>query len=253
MKNGLIVLVCILAGCQSVEPVGYDDRDDPLTGWFQLKEQPTSAGTLIPVLKIDGTYYSVCRGFEVPLKQTPGGLTWALDPSSMIGTTIRRDPDGSCYIIIRDTWSENFTSESKYPHHTGPRPLTRIDRPSSLPVSTAPPPRGLDDFIGCYAVLWTPYYRITIHKEDEKYFAAAVILREKDKWVPDKDVVELVPFVDGMGFDNFDKRHSIEYNENLKRFEIVKDTTPQIRMPLVRIDPAEPLAELIPIGIPSWH
>ena len=44
--------------------------------------------TIIPVFKTDGTYYSVCRGFEIPLKQCPEGVEWAATPSSMVGTTI---------------------------------------------------------------------------------------------------------------------------------------------------------------------
>ena len=96
---------------------------------------------------------------------------------------------------------------------------------------------------------WFPYYKIIVRKEGEKFLAEAVIMEAKDEWVPDKEVVELVPFENRIGLNNFDKRHSIEYNEQLKRFEMVKASTP-----LVRVNPMDlPSEPALIIGIPSWH
>ena len=248
--------VTILTGCQSVEPVQMVDPDDPLTGYFQIIEQrrrKSQPATVIPVLKIDGDYYSVCRGFEVPFKQGPGGLEWAMEGSSMVGTTIRRRPDGNVYIIIRDSQSEMFTGDSENSHDTGPRPMKRVGKPAAVLDPASPPPHSNDDFIGCYQPRWMPYVRVTINKEGQKFFAESVIMEEKDKWRPDKNVVELTPFADRLGFTNFDKRHSIEYNEHLKRFEMVMAASPPIRMPLVRVDPMARPSEIILTGIPSWH
>lgn len=252
---GLLLLLVVLAGCQNLEPVQYMYPTDPLTGYFRIVERSgnVSVGTIIPVLKIGETYYSVCRGFEIPFKQTSNGLEWDLEPSSMTGTTIGRGPDGNDYIIIRDAQSEAITMDSEGEHYTGPRSMTRISEPASLLDPTAPPPRSNDDFVGCYLPRWFPYYKITIRKEGETFLAEAVILISKE-WAPDQKVVELMPFSDRIGFSNFDKRNSIEYNERLNRFEMVKATTPPLRMPLVRVNPEDlPPEPILIIGIPSWH
>ena len=253
---GLLLLLVVLAGCQNLEPVRYVDPADPLTGYFQIQQRRRNRkepATIIPVLKIDGTYYSVCRGFEVPFERTSVGLEWDIEPSSMTGTTIGCRPGGNYFIIIRDSLSEDFTGETSRPHNTGPRSMTRISEPASLLDPTASRPRSNDDFVGCYMPRWFPYYKITIRKEGETFLAEAVILISKE-WAPDQKVVELMPFSDRIGFSNFDKRHSIEYNERLNRFEMVKATTPPLRMPLVRVNPAAPPPEpILIIGVPSWH
>lgn len=254
----LMLLLAVLAGCRVVEPVRYVDPADLLTGYFQIEQQQRNRklpATVIPVLKIDEMYYSVCRGFEVPFKAGPGGLEWAMEGSSMKGTTIGCRPGGEYFIVIRDSQSEMFTMDSEGEHDTGPRPMRRIDKPASVLDPTAPAPRSNDDFAGCYQPRWFPYYRITIRKEGEKYLADAIIMEEKDRWRQDSKTVELAPFSDRLGFDNFDQRHTIEYNGQLKRYEMVKSTTPPIRMPLVRIDPsASSIDWHTPvIGIPSWH
>lgn len=89
-----VALLIVLPGCVKPGAQSQTGPRDHLVGWFNLsgcdeQNQVVSGhGTLIPVFKRDGTYYSVCRGGEVPLKECPEGLEWALTPSSMAGTKI---------------------------------------------------------------------------------------------------------------------------------------------------------------------
>jgi hypothetical protein len=222
----------------------------------------TKDNTLIPVFKRDGTYYSVCRGFEVPLKQSPEGLEWALSGSSMVGTTIGFDEaSSSYYIAIFDSQLSNFSDGNG---GIGEKePVTRIDRPSGLLDPTAPAPRTNDDFLGWYQPVWFPWGRWEIRKEGEKYLLAEEELegnRASLVWKSLGEPSERTPLPERLGFA-FDSRGklSLTYNDDLKRFELTRPKSPGIRMPLARI-PAPPtpqggpVPELrVQIGIPTWH
>lgn len=250
-------VVVFLVGCQKGASIQYVDPDDPLTGWFKKK----SGEFIVPVFKIDGTYYSVCRGFEVPLKQTPAGLEWGMK-SSMSGTTIAHRPGGINFIIVRDAQSEMFTSESEAPHDIGPRPMTRIEKPSWLPDLAAPVPQSNDDFIGCYRPVYFPYVNIEIRNEGGKYFYAFQELGETTYREPEL----LMPLSDQLGFTCLDREcdSTLTYNDSLNRFELIMtDTKPPLAMPLLRISKQTCGGQIItetdfppgfiPIGIPSWH
>ena len=212
---------------------------------------------MIPVFKTDGIYYSVCLGFEIPLKECPEGLEWGVTPSSMVGTTIAFDEaSNDYYIIIED-------KQHQHPHYISgkKRPMTRIDKPSWLLDATAQRPRTNDDFLGCYQPVWFPGIGWEIRKNGEAYLVAEQELHEPGVWKTRGETRELTPLPDRLGLTGFDRRnrHSLTYNEALKRFELTKTTSPVIRMPLARVpSPSLPEGDTVPlssmqIGIPSWH
>jgi len=238
------------------------DRDY-LVGWYKLparhrrtrKPIPDRPGTLIPVLKIDGTYYSVCRGWEAPLKECPEGLEWAFTPSSMVGTTIGfNETSNAYYIIIED----QGLATNYEPYISGERrPMTRIDKPSGLLDATAKRPRTNHDFLGRYQPVWPPWFRFEIRRDRDRYVLVMPRLDGKGQEEPR----ELTPLPDRLGFTGFDrqKKHRLTYNDALRRFELTKTGSCVIRMPLARVSPAPSSQRgAVPqphmrIGIPSWH
>ena len=146
------------------------DRDY-LVGWYKMGRN------LIPILKINEGYYSVCRGFEVPFKPCRDGLEWALASSSMVGTTIGFEKaTNSYYIIIKDSMRaavSEETSESirKNGFELGKKtPAIKVEPPAGLLDANAPSPRTIDDFIGIFQPVWFPYIRFEIRKDGDKYF-----------------------------------------------------------------------------------
>lgn len=247
-------------------PIQSADRDD-LVGWFKLPSRNErhrvvpGAYTLIPVLMHGKYYFTVSwPGAEIPLKDCPDGLEWALTPSSMEGTKIRYDKASNMYsIIIVDYQAMNFTDSD------GPewQPITKVDKPSGLLDAKARRPRTNDDFIGWYQFVWLPI-RYEIRKEGEKYIAAGQLFQGPGQWKPDEEPRKLNPLPDRLGFvmDERDKLN-LTYNEDLKRFELTledaKSERPVIRIPLARIPaPPSPEIDAVPepslrIGIPTWH
>jgi hypothetical protein len=249
----------ILSGCQQSVSINYTDPDDPYIGWYKIQ---TRQDTIIPVFKIGNTYYSVCRGVEIPFRETPEGLEWASEASSMVGTTIGVK-DSMPFIIIRDQQAEAVigeTSETVF-QYGKIQFLTRIEKPSWLQSSTAFPPRSSDDFVGCFEPVWFPYYRLEIRKDGKKYLFTYLELDKDKKWKPQGGTTELKPLSDPLGFAGFfgNYENILTYNNTLHRFEMMKpDMAPVIRMPLVRIShpcTAGSTTPLVhdPVGIPSWH
>lgn len=228
---------------------------DHLIGWYGVRD----SDAMIPVFKTDGTYYSVCRGFEVPFTESPEGLAWAPTPSSMVGTTVGFDQAASAYYII----IEDQGLASNYQRYISgeKRPMTRIDKPRGLLDATASPPRTNDDFLGLYRAVWLPWMRLGIRRDGETYQCVAQVYREPGLWKTEEEPRELAPLADGLGFTGFDRRnrHNLTYNDSLKRFELTnKTTSPVIRMPLARVLPPTVVGDDAPvlpmeIGIPSWH
>lgn len=257
-----LLLSLFLVGCQSRISTQYIDPDDAYTGWFRIQQRPSknkSPDTIIPVFKIDGTYYSVCRGAEVPFKLTSEGLQWALEPSSMVGTTIGFT-SSQPFIIIRDAQSEHFTSESDHPHDTGLRPMVRIDKPSWLLDPMASPPKSNDDFLGFYQPVWFPYYRIELYKDGQTYYERNYELDQEQNWQLQGESLELTLIAGELGFSysNRQNRNALTYNKSLKRFEIeMQNPAPKLRIPLTRVlsalkdDKTVSFKEVI--GIPTWH
>ena len=247
----LILIVLGVSGCGSLTEQSAGACDH-LLGWYKLGD------TLIPVFKTDGTYYSVCRGFEIPLKECPEGLEWAFTPSSMVGTKIGFDEASNAYYII----VEDKQLENNYQHYIRgeKKPMTKIDKPSWLLDATAQPPRTNDDFLGWYQPVWFPYV-MEIRKDSPKYLVAYPEPDKSGEWKTIGKPRELTPLPDRLGFTGFDRknRHNLTYNEILKRFELTKNRDDQgqfIRMPLARVSP-HPKRGAVPspmrISIPSWH
>ena len=262
----------MLAGCQSGVAIVDDAPDDPLVGWFRLvspDSRYTPPERIIPVIRIDETYYSACRGFEVPFKATsPGRLEWDFAPSSMEGTKFICDMDaGSHYIVIEDRMrssvsEENSESIGKLGFQLGQMtPLTRIDRPAFILDQKASPPRNNDDFVGWYMPVWFPYYKVEIRKDGDKYWSAYYYKADDgNQWQQQGKPAELAAMPDSPGLVYADgkNRNAIIYNKRLKRFELaMMDKDPALKMPLARID-QPPQTEKAPpprkaIGIPAWH
>lgn len=243
-----------LTGCGSSEPRAADsaraafefDAADPYTGWYRMQ-----SGTLIPVFKRDGVTYSACRGFEIPFRPTVEGIEWALEPSSMVGTTIGRTEPGMYYIRIVDRQLASFI-EDYIPGEA--QPLQKIDPTFELPDPTAPAPRQLDDFLGWYVPVFFPWVKLEVRKTDETYSTTYHEMHKPDTWMPDGPKTRAV-LADRLGITLDGKEARLIYNEALRRFEIVlgSDDNP-LRNPLKRISPDMELK--LPrseIGIPSWH
>jgi len=242
---------------------------DHLLGWYKLpnrhyrtREVIPGPGTLIPVFKTDGNYYSVCHGFEIPLKECPEGLEWALAPSSMAGTKIGFDEESNeYYIAIKD---ELLRNNSDYRFGCGEKQtMTRVGKPSWLLDATAEPPRTNDDFLGRYKPVWFPI-PLEIRKEGKKYLLLES--QEADEpgvWKTQIEVQILTPIADRLGFvmsRRKDRCTSITYNKSLKRFELTKQRSKRrpevIRMPLARVSPhteRTAITTLMILGIPSWN
>lgn len=258
-----VVLMFILpSGCAKPGTRLQAGSRDYLVGWYKV----TTKDTIIPVFKQDGTYYSVCRGVEVPLKECPEGLEWALAPSSMVGTKIGWDAAAkSPYLAVMDSQASNFTDDR---YGVGEKePLTRLDKPLALLDPKTRRPRTNDDFLGWYQPVWFSWVRIEIRKSGDRYFSQEHEFSgpEPGSWKSRVEPRELKPLSDQTGFTGFDRRnrHRLVYNEHLNRYELVNTIEATnsfvIRMPLARVPaPAPPKGGRAPspmmkIGIPSWH
>lgn len=265
---GLILLGISLSGCQKSTAPSAGKPAEPVSVyemevWYKMPpvERVSDRDTLIPILKIDETYYTACRGFEIPLKESPEGLQWALTPSSMSETTIGFfGPSLPCSIRIVDRQRANF-DDFYQPDEMPPITMTRVDRPSGLLDATARPPRTLDDFLGFYQPVWFPWVRIEIRKDGGRYWTVEHnpdSLEPPRVWKTRGEPDELTPLPDKLGFSSSsgggDPRR-LTYNEALKRFELVK-TYPEIRIPLAKVAPSpgtDAALPPLPIGIPAWH
>ncbi len=254
----VIVLTCILVfgvGCNLCnkdreDGVGGLGSADPFVGWYLL-----GGDTLIPVLKRDGTYYSVCRGFEAPFKECAEGLEWAAEGSSMAGTKIGAY---GAYISIVDAQLVDF-DESYVPGEK--QELTRIDRPLWLLEAKDRRPQKNDDFVGWYVPTWFPYAKMEIRKDGEKYVCVTHELQEDGSWQARGESTELAPLGDRLGFTGFDReaRQRLTYNKLLRRFEYEVGTSSVGRMPLARVSAQWKMGydvfgpSALRIGIPTWH
>ncbi len=263
---GLLLVGLGLSGCQEATTRSTHESLASVNAydmelWYKMPpvERVSHRETLIPILKIDGTYYTVCRGMEIPLKETPTGLQWALTPSSMSETTIGfHGPSLPCSIRIVDRQRANF-DDFYLPDKMPSVPMTRVDKPSGLLDATARPPRKLDDFLGFYRPVWFPWVRWEIRKDGERYWEVEQDLDPPEpsgRWTTRGKPHELTPLPDQLGVTGFPGApHRLTYNEALKRFELVK-TDSEIRIPLARVVPSpgsDAALPTLPIGIPAWH
>jgi len=270
----LSVLMAVAAsGCGVLTERSARGRDH-LLGWYELPNRDhdtrkviTGPGTLIPVFRIDRTYYTVCRGFEVPLRECTEGLEWAPSPSPMVGTTIGfKAESNEVYIRIVDS-GLNGIDDIYIPGES--RSMKKIDKPSWFPMLNAEtkPPCTNDDFLGCYQCVWLPPgARCEVRKKAERYY---LVLQshvwEAGVWeTRGHDILELTPLPDRLGFTDCAGEDTVglTYNESLKRFEIISSGLlySNAKMPLVRVaseSPSQsdtaPIPTMQKIGIPSWH
>jgi hypothetical protein len=265
----VVSLATVMVGCVKPPERSHASKRDHLLGWFKLpgrneKKQVVSGhDTLIPVFKRDGIYYSVCRGFEIPFRECPEGLEWALTPFNMVGTKIGWDAESKTYYLAAMDQTANRISDGRY--GCGEKdPMTRIEKPSGLLDAKARRPRTNDDFLGWYQPVWFPWIKTEIQKNGDRNFSARQTLREPGIWKTSAETCELILLPDQLGF-GFGRDHitSLVYNETLKRFELVferVEMTPSVvRMPLARVS-APSSSEgghapppTVAIGIPSWH
>jgi len=256
----LILVMLVTSGCRVVpaEPVGERDY---LIGWYNLPERKHStnevvpgAGTLIPVFKRGGTYYSICRGVEVPLKVCSEGLEWGWTPSSMIGTKIGLDEASQKpFIIIEDRIAQanddSLISNEK-------RFMTKVEKPAFILDPTIKPPLSHDDMLDCYQVLYAPVIRLTLSKKGTQYWVQGE-MATKDGWEQiHKEALELELIPGKLGFSSKKFKAMIVFNQDHRRVEYVNPDG--LTMPLVRVEqPLLPRIEAIPvrveIGIPSWN
>lgn len=264
------VLGLAISGC--TRPVGSsrDSFHGDYCGWFNLpgrnerKEIIPGDDTLIPVFRRDGTYYSICRGFEVPFKASPDGLEWAVTPSSMTGTKIGRDAASKAYYLaVLDSQASNY-SDGRYGVGENEM-LTRTGKPAGMLSATARPPRSNDDFLGTFQMVWFPRVRFEIRKDGERYASQELEFRGPSlgNWETNARPVELLSLPGEMGFCfKEDRDIKLVYDEDLKRFELAakrEGMTAAIRSPLAHVSansaprsgPVSLLA--LKIGIPSWH
>lgn len=255
--SGIAVIVLLslgLTGCAGTRSGAMTDPQDSLAGWYQM----TDSDTIIPVFKRDGIWYSVCRGFETPFRETPKGLEWDVEPSSMKGTTISFNEKTRRYsITVVDSQLAQFNDNYPGPESES---LTKIETPGGLPNVISRPPRNLEDFVGWYQPVYYCWFKYQIRNENGKYILEGKYLAPDER---DEAPCELSPLVDQLGFTGFDRRnhHRLIYNNDLQRYEIIKsgsDTQPiKLRMPLARVGPPSPkdtrdLPQMA-IGIPTWH
>jgi hypothetical protein len=251
--------------------------DDPLVGWFKLSGLDTSGrftdprGPLVPVFYVDGAYYSVCRGMEIPFKKVAGGIVWALAPSSMVGTQVLYDASASTFsiTICRDAAEAMAHGLPQSRTH----PLTRVDPLMDLMDSTAKAPRSNDDFVGFYVPLWFPAFYWDVKKQKEGFVVAGHTLPDPSQPDanprPDEGLTGPArPLPDRLGFklkdlnETANDSEELVYNEPRERFELrfsSAQTSATLAMPLARVARPPSNDALVkwlqnPIGIPpAWH
>ncbi len=258
----VVLMLLLLSGCAKPGTRLQAGPRDYLVGCYMV----TTQDRIIPVFKQGGTYYSVCRGFEVPLKECAEGLEWAITPSSMTGTKIGWDAGSrTYYLAVMDAQASNNT-DGRY--GVGKRELmTRMDKPLVLRDAKARRPYTHDAVLGWYHPVWFPPVRIEIRKDGDRYFS-----QEQEfggptpgSWTTRVEPCELRPLPDQAGFTGSDRknRHRLVYHDTFSRFELVKPIEGMnsfvLRMPLARIpapastDGGPAPSPMMPIGIPSWH
>ena len=240
-------------------------------GWFKLparnerKQIIPGDDALIPVFQRDGTYYSVCRGFEIPFKACPEGLECAWTPSGMRGTKIGWDNASKAYYLAVVDIQASRYSDGRYGNGEKEM-LTRTGKPSGLLPAKARHPRSNDDFLGAYQLVWFPQVRIEVRKNGQRYFSQELEFcgPSPGTWKASAELTKILPLPDQPGFCfELDRNIQLVYEENLKRFELVverKEMTPStIHAPLARV-PAHSWSgdgsgssPMLKIGIPAWH
>lgn len=243
------------------------DSRDQFIGWFALpgrterKQVIPGEDTLIPVFKRDGTYYSVCRGVEIPFKKCTEGLEWALMPSSMAGTKIGRDEKlKTYYLAVVDSQASNFT-DGRY--GCGEKEsITKLKQPPGLlnPKTRSPHTNG--DFAGTYQFVWFPWVRIEVRQNGARYIGQEWEFSgpRPASWKARVKPCELTSLSNQPGFSfGQNTGNRLVYNRSLERFELAmerKGMTPSIiRAPLARVQSGDSSVPLVvrSIGIPAWH
>ena len=263
----LPLLTMAAAECGTLADTSGAGRDY-LIGWYKLpnRHYRTRAvvpgpGTLIPVLKRDGGYYSISCGGEIPLIKCPEGLEWGLTNSSMRGTKIGLDAASKePYIVIED---RNAQYEADISRSGEKQFMIKTNKPSGLLDPAAKPPQTKDDFVGCYLPVYLTAFRSIVSKgwiftrDSDKYHLQMQVAR-KDKWIVEEEPTALEPLRDRLGFVlGRDREIKLVFNHGLKRYELLTERDGNnLRIPLVRVSrsvPPETGAGHAPIGIPAWH
>lgn len=261
-KSALILILLALSttGCRVAPAEQSVGERDYLIGWYKLPDRTHSThkvipgpGTLIPVFKRGGVYYSTCRGVEVPLKVCPDGLEWGWTPSSMVGTKIGLDNEVSRkppYIMIVDRRAndDSYSGDKQY--------MTKSEKPACVRDPTIKAPRTCDEMLGFYEPVYFSVFRFILSKNGNQYWGQGE-LAKKDGWEQmQKEPLKITPLSDKLGFSFGKDKAMIVFNPELKRIEYVNPDG--VTMPLVRVKQPflkcmEAKPTLVEIGIPSWN
>ena len=258
----IVLASVMLSGCQSGKNKSVAMYDDRIIGWYKLGSgidddaNVNKNDTLVPILKRGNEFYTICRGFEMPLGKSPVGLEWTFKPSSMEGTAfVFCGPGWPCHLKIYDSQKSVFDwyePGKKYK-------LIKIPEPEGLTCTVEKKPEVLDDFIGMYQPVYFPLIRIEISKEGDGYIHSYFELRviqDTASWLNMGQVKSVKPLENNRGFLIAEEhaKNYLMFSEELNRYEIIIGST-GLRMPLVKISAGEdlPLALDVNLGIPSWN
>ena len=235
--------------------------DDSIIGWYRMedsseKSASSSIDTLVPILKRGNEFYTICRGFEMPLKTSPVGLEWAFNPSSMEGTVfIFCRPAWPCALKLYDAQKVVFDwyePGKKYK-------LVKVDQPYGLFEEKAEKPEDTAGYLGVYQPLYFPWYRIEIKQDDTEYYYIYSELRIEQgigRWIPMSNKMPAKALDNNKGFliVQGEARNYLMYNELLERYEMVVGST-KLRMPAVKVSSKDDFSEIpkVSLGIPSWN
>ena len=256
------LLVCLFfAGCNSSgknKPGMYEDR---IIGWYRLGEvienpDINNKQKIVPIFKRSNEFYTICRGFEMPLRRSPVGLVWDFKPSSMEGTSfLFCGPSWPCNLKVYDSQlvgMDWYEPGKKYR-------LTKIPDPECLSDIKEEKPVGIDDFVGEYTPIYFPYYKIIISKKEDVFlhqYSQVGVISGKPEWSAPSRPIKIEPLDENNGFLVVENRakNYLMYSEQLERYEVIIGQT-GLRCPLRKIEEDSGDFNLpeVEMGIPSWN
>ncbi len=253
-STSIVVLLMLLCASAIAEKPTKPSSPADYAGWYRIAD----SNTYIPVLSDPDGHLSTVgpRGIEVRLMPTPDGeLEWGLESSSLKGTRIGWDDamDGY-YIAIYDSIAakmiENYESGKR-------QRLDRLPKPPYLPDATTSAPESINDYLGCYSLLYMPIIRFQISKSDSGY-SAKIETYQDDGWTSSgAEKLEAAPDETGFILTMGTKKLPFRYNSTRKRFEMLMPeagevSTPLFRLPNCNSAPPYIVDHKFRIGIPTW-
>ncbi len=266
MKLRYIIIIflasLLFSGCQLFKKKTVAMYDDRIIGWYKLSTKTIDDAvvedddTLVPILKRNKQFYTICRGFEMPLNTCSAGLEWGFTPSSMEGTMfVFCGPGWPCHLKIYDRQKAVFDwyePGKKYK-------LIKVAEPEGLSYTVESAPENSDGFIGIYQPVYFPWMRVEISKEADKYnykYSELRIVQEEAKWIAMGMAESVLPLDEAQGFLVIYQKakNYLLFSKELSRFEVIIGST-GLRMPMVKLTSSEetPQVPKVNLGIPSWN